>query len=157
MFRSTRRAILTLVISLVLASEVTGGSSGDLAAVAALVVQFARLFNAQDEEGLEALLSPDPDPTTGKTALPDLEAFISIWARKPTSTSARFQMKILFIRIRFIRFNAATVDFKWELFVEGQPYEQPPIRRGLINWTVTRRQTDWFIISMRNTDLPLTP
>jgi uncharacterized protein (TIGR02246 family) len=59
------------------------------------------------------------------------------------------------VRTRFISPDIASVDVRWEMTGSTDRDGTPiPLRTGLLNWLVTRRDGRWLITVMHNQDLP---
>ena len=66
--------------------------------------------------------------------------------------------KITETKIRFITPDVAAVDARWEMTgarrVDGQ---EVPFRKGLLNFIITRSDSEWLIKVMHNMNLPDEP
>ena len=64
-------------------------------------------------------------------------------------------LKMTGTKIRFIRPDIAAVDAWWELTgARGADGQEIPMRKGLLNFLMTRQSGQWFITVMHNMDLP---
>ena len=125
-------------------------------AIAALAAQFARAWNAQDAHGFAAIFKADADFTNvfgmtakGRAAIEADHALIFKTIFK------RSRVTLAEPRIAFLRPDVAAVDLGWEmtgaLDLDGR---EAPIRRGLLNWIVTREAGAWSIGVFHNLELP---
>ena len=58
-------------------------------------------------------------------------------------------------KIRFISSDIAAVDARWEMTgAKGRDGQEIPLRKGLLNFTMTRSNGQWLIMIMHNMDLP---
>ena len=63
--------------------------------------------------------------------------------------------KIAEIKIRFITPDVAAVDARWEMTgAKGPDGQDIPLRKGLLNFIMTRSSGQWLIMIMHNMDLP---
>ena len=59
------------------------------------------------------------------------------------------------IEIRFITPDVAAVDARWEMTgAKGRDGQDIPLRKGLLNFIMTRSSGQWLIMIMHNMDLP---
>ena len=63
--------------------------------------------------------------------------------------------KITETKIRFITPELAAVDARWEMTcARGPDGQEIPLRKGLLNFIMTRSSGQWLIMIMHNMDLP---
>jgi ketosteroid isomerase-like protein len=63
--------------------------------------------------------------------------------------------KITETTIRFITPDVAAVDAQWEMTgAKGPDGQEIPLRKGLLNFIMTRSSGQWLITIMHNMDLP---
>ena len=63
--------------------------------------------------------------------------------------------KITEAKIRFITSDVAAVDARWEMTgARGPDGQEIPLRKGLLNFIMTRSKGQWLILIMHNMDLP---
>jgi uncharacterized protein (TIGR02246 family) len=63
--------------------------------------------------------------------------------------------KITEIKIRFITPDVAAVDARWEMTgAKGPDGQDIPLRKGLLNFIMTRSSGQWLIMVMHNMDFP---
>jgi uncharacterized protein (TIGR02246 family) len=66
--------------------------------------------------------------------------------------------KIAKSKIRFIKPDVAAVDVWWEMTgAKGPEGQDIPLRKGLLNFVMTKEAGKWLILVMHNRDLPLSP
>lgn len=64
-------------------------------------------------------------------------------------------LKIINSKIRFIKPTVAAVDAWWEMTgAKTQEGKDIPLRKGLLNFVMTKEGGQWFITVMHNMDLP---
>jgi len=64
-------------------------------------------------------------------------------------------LKITETKIRFITPDVAAVDARWEMTgAKGPDGHEIPLRKGLLNFIMTRSSGQWLIMIMHNMDLP---
>lgn len=62
------------------------------------------------------------------------------------------------IKIRFIRPDVAAVDVRWEMIgAKASDGQEIPLRKGLLNFIMTKECDKWLIMVMHNMDLPASP
>jgi len=72
-----------------------------------------------------------------------------------TSNFKDSNLKMTGTKIRLIRPDIAAVDAWWELTgAKGADGQEIPMRKGLLNFLMTRQSGQWFITVMHNMDLP---
>lgn len=58
-------------------------------------------------------------------------------------------------KVRFIKSDNAAVDARWEKTgAKNAEGEEIPLRKGLLNFTMTKEGNRWFITIMHNMNLP---
>ena len=61
-------------------------------------------------------------------------------------------------KIRFIKPDVAAVDARWEMTgARTQDGQDIPLRKGLLNFVMTKQGSQWLITVMHNMNLPATP
>jgi len=149
-------AKLLLIASLLVGTALTQTSSvGDEQAIRRLVIDFMDAWNQHDAHAFAQTFSEDADFTNvrgdsahGRKAVEDFHAPVFATRFKSTHQTADD------IKIRFLSSAIASVDVRWAMTgateTDGTPI---PVRKGLLNWVVTRRGDRWLISVMHNQDL----
>jgi uncharacterized protein (TIGR02246 family) len=64
-------------------------------------------------------------------------------------------LKMTEVKTRFITPDVAAVDARWEMTgAKGPDGQEIPLRKGLLNFIMTRQASQWLITVMHNMDLP---
>ena len=127
----------------------------DEQAVRHLVAEFVDAWNQHDAHAFAETFAEDGDFTNvrgdsahGRKAVEAFHAPMFATRFKNTHQTADDA------KIRFLTPDIASVDIRWEMTgatdAEGTPI---PIRKGLLNWVVTRHADRWLIVVMHNQDL----
>jgi uncharacterized protein (TIGR02246 family) len=127
----------------------------DEPAIRHLVAEFVDAWNRHDAHAFSETFAEDADFTNvrgdsahGRKAVEDFHAPTFATRFKSTHQTADD------VKIRFLTPDIASVDIRWEMTgatdAEGTPI---PIRKGLLNWVVTRHGERWLIVVMHNQDL----
>ena len=118
---------------------------------------FVGAWNKHDARAFSMVFAEDADFTNviGMSAhgRADVEKFHApMFATRFKDTS----QKMTRTKIRFIKPDVAAVDTWWEMTGAKSPEGQDiPLRKGLLNFVMTRKGGKWFITVMHNMDLPL--
>jgi uncharacterized protein (TIGR02246 family) len=136
----------------------TADTSGvqDEAAIRKLLSDFLEAWNRHDPKAFSMVFSQDADFTNvvgvGAHGRAEIEKFHA--PRFATNFEDTHQT-IVESRIRFIKPDVAAVDARWEMIgatnAEGQ---EIPLRKGLLNFTMTKDSHQWLITVMHNMNLP---
>jgi len=142
------------LIGLLLAVMVSGQtpSTNDEKAIRELAADFVDAWNKHDAHAFAETFTEDADFTNvrgdsahGRKAVEDFHAPMFATRFKNTHQTADD------IKIRFLSSDVASVDVRWEmtgaLESDGTTI---PIRKGLLNWVVTRHGDRWLISVMHN-------
>jgi uncharacterized protein (TIGR02246 family) len=117
---------------------------------------FVDAWNQHDAKAFSMLFAEDADFTNvrGMSAHGRMEVEKVHAPRFATNFKASNQ-KITEIKIRFITPGVAAVDARWEMTGAKAPDGQEiPLRKGLLNFIMTRPGGQWLITVMHNMDLP---
>lgn len=146
-------AKLFLIVSLLagLVSAQTP-SADDEKAIRTLVADFMGAWNKHDAHAFAQTFTEDADFTNvrgdsahGRKAVEDFHAPIFAARFKNTHLTAED------VKLRVLSSDIASVDIRWEMTgaieTDGTPI---PIRKGLLNWVVTRHGDRWLISVMHN-------
>ena len=118
---------------------------------------FVAAWNRHDAKAFSMVFAEDADFTNviGMSAhgRADVEKFHApMFATRFKDTS----QKMTRTKIRFIKPDVAAVDAWWEMTgAKGPEGQDTPLRKGLLNFVMTRKDGKWFITVMHNMDLPL--
>ncbi len=164
-----RRAFVVLPLILIFSTSAVGqtignnakptGSAQDKIGISKLLAGFIEAWNKHDAKAFSMVFAVDADFTNvgGKS----VHGRVEIEKFHAPRFATRFKdshQKIREIKIRFIKPDVAAVDAWWEMTGakngEGQDI---PLRRGLLNFVMTREGDKWSIAVMHNMDLPVPP
>ncbi|MGA2015920.1 MAG: SgcJ/EcaC family oxidoreductase [Opitutaceae bacterium] len=124
-----------------------------------VLADFEEAWNRHDAKAFSMVFSEDADFTnvrgqgsTGRSAVEKFHATPFATFFKDT------HQEIMETKIRFIKPDVAVVDARWEMTGAKSPEGQDrPLRKGLMNFVMTRENGTWFITVMHNMDLPASP
>ena len=128
----------------------------DEKAIKEVLTRFVEAWNRHDAKAFSMLFAEDADFTNvrgmsahGRTEVEKMHA-----PRFATNFKDSNQ-KITETKIRFITADVAAVDARWEMTgAKGQDGQEIPLRKGLLNFIMTRSNGQWLILIMHNMDLP---
>src|ERR1700736_6066583 len=128
----------------------------DEKAIKQVLTAFVEAWNHHDAKAFSMVFAEDADFTNvrgmsahGRTEVEKLHA-----PRFATNFKDSNQ-KITETKIRFITPDVAVVDARWEMTgAKGQDGQEIPLRKGLLNFIMTRSSGQWLIMIMHNMDLP---
>ena len=117
---------------------------------------FGRVFNQKDPKETAKFWAEDGDYVTHLGALlhgrQELEKYFQTVFTQYYQTA---QNKLFEPSIRFIKPDVAAVDVKWEVTGATSPDGKPiSAFKGIMVWTMTKENGQWFIKIMHNVDLP---
>ena len=138
-----------------------GSPSGakDEAEIGQVLAEFVEAWNKHDAKAFSMVFAEDADFTnvrgTSASGRGEVEKFHApLFATRMKETN----QKITKSKIRFIRPDVAAVDAWWEMTgaknAEGQ---EIPLRKGLLNFIMTKEDSKWRIAVMHNMELPASP
>jgi len=159
-----KRSFLTLFVILILSAYAPGqardGGTTDLSqdeeAIRNVLAQFIEGWNKNDAKAFSMVFAEDADFTNvrGSSAhgRAEVEKFHApLFATRFKDTN----QKMTKTKIRFIRPDVAAVDAWWEMTGAKNPEGQAiPLRKGLLNFIMTKDGGKWLITVMHNMDLP---
>ena len=164
-----KRAIVTFPLLLLLSTYVVGQAKNDAAKLTAdakdeesikhVLTSFTEAWNKHDAKGFSMLFAEDADFTNvrGMSAhgRAEVEKFHApLFATRLKDT----HQKITKTKIRFIKPDVAAVDAWWEMTgAKGPDGQDIPLRKGLLNFIMTKDRDRWLITVMHNMDLPASP
>ncbi|SRR6266536_3523311 len=161
-----RRAFVAFPLLLILltyaAGQTTGGEAKptaraeDEVRIREVLADFREAWNKHDAKAFSMVFAEDADFTNvrglsahGRANVQKFHAPLFATRFKDTNH------KMTKTRIRFIKPDVAAVDAWWEMTgAKGPEGQEIPLRKGLLNFTMTKEGEKWFIIVMHNMDLP---
>ena len=161
-----RRAFTALTVLLILSVCAVGQTAGDKAKPAGnatdeegirrVLADFVEAWNKHDAKAFSLVFAEDADFTNvrgvsahGRT---EVEKF---HAPRFATTFKDSHQKITETKIRFIKSDVAAVDARWEMTgARSQEGQEIPLRKGLLNFVMTKKGDKWFITVMHNMNLP---
>jgi uncharacterized protein (TIGR02246 family) len=161
-----RRACVAFPLLLILSTSTVGQTTSgqarltdnakDEEEIRKVLTDFMEAWNKHDAKAFSMVFAKDADFTNvgGKSARgrAEVEKFHAPrFATKFKDTN----LKITETKIRFIKPDVAAVDARWEITgAKNREGQNIPLRKGLLNFVMTREGEKWFIIVMHNMDLP---
>jgi uncharacterized protein (TIGR02246 family) len=158
-----KRAFLSLPLLLILISSYAPSQTvtppnreQDEKGIKQVLTGFVEAWNRHDAKAFSMVFAEDADFTNvrgmsahGRTEVEKLHA-----PRFATNFKASNQ-KITETKIRFITPDVAAVDARWEMTgAKGPDGQEIPLRKGLLNFTMTRSTSgQWLIMIMHSMDL----
>ena len=151
----SRWIVLLLVIPFLLSAQATPPAPPEEEGIRKLVDSFVDAWNRHDVHAFAAVFAEDADFTNvrgvgahGRAAVEEFHAPSFSTLFKSSRQTAKN------IQIRFLTPDIASVDIRWEMTGAVGPDGAPiPLREGLLNWSVTRKESRWLILIMHNQDL----
>lgn len=149
-----KKTILTLlVLGLILNTQ---AQSQDEIAIKKFVTDFETVFNQKDPKATAMFWAEDGDNINylgirlhGRQ---EIEKYFQAIFIQYYQTA---QNKLFEPSIRFLNADIAAVDVKWEMTgarsSDGKPL---PIFKGIMVWTMTKENSNWYIKIMHNVSLP---
>lgn len=121
-----------------------------------MLTDFLEAWNRHDAKAFSMVFAEDADFTNvgGKSShgRTEIEKFHA--PRFATKFKDTHQ-KMTETKIRFIRPDVASVDARWEMTgAKGPEGQNIPLRKGLLNFVITKESNKWLITVMHNMDLP---
>ena len=133
-------------------------SAKDEAGIDKVLAEFIEAWNKHDAKAFSMVFAEDADFTNvrgvGASGRTEIEKFHA------PMFATRFKdsnQKMTKTKIRFIKPDVAAVDAWWEMTgTKGPEGQDIPLRRGLLNFVMTKTGEKWLITVMHNMDLPVT-
>ena len=156
---------LLLILSTYAAGQTAGGAkrstsgAGDEEEIRKVLADFVEAWNKHDAKAFSMVFAEDADFTnvrgTSAHGRAEVEKFHApLFATRFKDTS----QKMTKTKIRFIRPDVAAVDAWWEMTgAKGREGQDISLRKGLLNFTMTKETEKWLIMVMHNMDLPASP
>jgi uncharacterized protein (TIGR02246 family) len=146
--------LFLIVLLLAGISSAQTPSANDETAIRALVAAFVDAWNKHDTHAFAETFAEDADFTNvrgdsahGRKAIEDFHAPMFATRFKNSHQTADD------VKIRLLSSDIASVDIRWEMTGATEPDGTViPIRKGLLNWAVTRLGDRWLIAVMHNQD-----
>jgi uncharacterized protein (TIGR02246 family) len=165
--KTVKRALQSLALFLALVSFSASGQTvrnestalnreQDEKAIKQVLTDFVNAWNRHDAKAFSMVFAEDADFTNvrgmsahGRTEIEKFHA-----PRFATNLKDSNQ-KMIETKVRFITPDVAAVDARWEMtgakrYTDGQ---EIPLRKGLLNFVMTRQAGQWLITVMHNLDL----
>jgi uncharacterized protein (TIGR02246 family) len=157
-----KRAFLSLPLLLILISSsapsqtVTPPSrEQDENGIKQVLTAFVEAWNHHDAKAFSMVFAEDADFTNVRGMSAHGRAEVEKFHAPRFATKFKdSNQKIAEIRIRFITPDVAAVDARWEMTgAKGPDGQDIPLRKGLLNFIMTRSSGQWLIMIMHNMDL----
>lgn len=158
-----KRAFLSLPLLLILISSsapsqtVTPPSrEQDEKGIKQVLTGFVEAWNHHDAKAFSMVFAEDADFTNVRGMSAHGRAEVEKFHAPRFVTKFKdSNQKIAEIKIRFITPDVAAVDARWEMTgAKGPDGQDIPLRKGLLNFIMTRSSGQWLIMIMHNMDLP---
>ena len=164
-----KNAFVAFILFLILPTYAAGQTAGDKAQstsgardedeIRKVLADFAGAWNKHDAKAFSMVFAEDADFTnvrgTGASGRAEIEKF---HAPLFATTFKDTNQKMTKTKIRFIRPDVAAVDVWWEMTgAKGPEGQDIPLRKGLLNFVMTKEGDQWRITVMHNMDLPTSP
>jgi uncharacterized protein (TIGR02246 family) len=135
------------------------GKSASEAAIHQVLVDFVSAWNVHDAAAFSMVFTEDADFTNirgmGAHGRTNIDSFHAPVFRTWFKNS---HQDIIRSTIRFISPDVAAVDAWWEMTGSTSPAGQSiPLRKGLLNFVMTRKNEKWLISVMHNMELAAIP
>lgn len=159
------RALATLFLLLFVSTWALGQIEGskikstdtaqDEEMIRKVLSDFLDAWNKHDAKAFSMVFADDADFTNvrGKSA----HGRVEVEKFHAPLFASRFKdthQKMTETKIRFIRPDVASVDARWEMTgAKGPEGQDIPLRKGLLNFVMTKEGDKWLITVMHNTDL----
>ena len=158
-----KRAFLSLPLLLILISSsafsqtVTPPSrEQDEKGIKQVLTGFVEAWNHHDAKAFSMVFAEDADFTNVRGMSAHGRAEVEKFHAPRFATKFKdSNQKIAEIKIRFITPDVAAVDARWEMTgAKGPDGQDIPLRKGLLNFIMTRSSGQWLIMIMHNMELP---
>jgi uncharacterized protein (TIGR02246 family) len=161
-----RRAFAVLPLILIVSTVALGQTivsksnpAKDEDGIRKVMGDFVEAWNKHDAKAFSMVFAEDADFTNvaGVSAhgRAEVEKF---HAPRFATTFKDTNQRITETRIRFIKTDVAAVDARWEMTGAKSPDGHDiPLRKGLLNFVMTREGERWYITIMHNTNLQISP
>jgi uncharacterized protein (TIGR02246 family) len=121
-----------------------------------VLADFIEAWNKHDAKAFSMIFAEDADFTNVAGVSAHGRAQVEKFhAPRFATTFKGTHQKITETKIRFIRPDVAAVDARWEMTgAKNREGQDIPLRRGLLNFVMTKESETWFIAVMHNMNLP---
>ena len=158
-------AFLLLLLSTYATAQTAGGEAKSTSGaqgeegIRKTLADFIEAWNKHDAKAFSMVFAEDADFTNvrgvsahGRTEVEKFHAPLFATRFKDTN------QKMTKTKIRFIRPDVAAIDAWWEMTgAKGPEGQDIPLRKGLLNFVMTKEGNKWLIMVMHNMDLPASP
>ena len=120
-----------------------------------VLTAFVEAWNHHDAKAFSLVFAEDADFTNVRGMSAHGRAEVEKFHAPRFATKFKdSNQKIAEIKIRFITPDVAAVDARWEMTgAKGPDGQDIPLRKGLLNFIMTRSSGQWLIMIMHNMDL----
>jgi uncharacterized protein (TIGR02246 family) len=138
-------------------SESTPNQEESEKAIRQVLTRFVEAWNHHDAKAFSMVFAEDADFTNVRGMSAHGRTEIEKFHAPRFSTNFKdSNQKMIEAKVRFITPDVAAVDARWEMtgakrYTDGQKI---PLRKGLLNFVMTRQAGQWLITVMHNMDLP---
>jgi uncharacterized protein (TIGR02246 family) len=150
-------AFVFLLFFYVVANGQTAQMVRDAESMQTLLDDLSAAWNKHDAKAFSMLFSEDADFTNVRGMSAHGRTDIERFHEQPFLTWFKnSNLKITSKKIRFITADITSVDAWWEMTgAQTQDGKDIPLRKGLLNFIMTRGDNKWLITVMHNMDLPV--
>lgn len=160
-----RRAFIIFSLFLILAPAAVAqagsgeakptGSAKDEEGIRKVLADFIDAWNKHDAKAFSMVFAEDADLTTvGGTSVHGRLEVEKYHAPRFATKFKDTNQKITESKIRFIKPDVAAVDARWEMTgAKDEQGQDRPMRKGLLNFVMTKEGGTWFVTVMHNTEL----
>ncbi len=151
---SLAAALLTLSVPLP-----ATGASKDESAIEDVVTRFMSAWNQHDAHAFSLVFAETADFTNLRGAGASGRAAIEAFHAPLFQTLFKSSHQTASVKsLRFIKPDVAAVDVLWEMTGSTDGSGVPiPLRKGLLNFLMTKQAGQWSILVMHNLELPVVP
>lgn len=156
---------LLLLLSTYAASQTAGGevkstaSAQDEEGIRKILTDFIEAWNKHDAKAFSIVFAEDADFTNVRGTSAHGRAEVEKFHAPLFATRFKDTNQIMTkTKVRFIKPDVAAVDAWWEMTgAKGPEGQDLPLRKGLLNFIMTKEGEKWLITVMHNMDLPASP
>jgi uncharacterized protein (TIGR02246 family) len=157
-------SLAVVLLGMIVPRPLFAAASADEAAIEALVRAFESASNQHDSKAFAAVFALDGEFTSvrgshanGRRAIEEYHRpFFEGDTSKGNPSFKNAVLKIESTKIRFVRPDVAVADIFWtqtgSATADGR---DRGLRKGLMDWVLTREGTDWHVAVMHNAELPI--
>jgi uncharacterized protein (TIGR02246 family) len=150
-------SVIALLFYFGFATAQTAQMVKDAQSMQTVLDDLSAAWNKHDAKAFSLSFSEDADFTNVRGMSAHGRTDIEKFHEQPFSTWFKnSNLKITSKKIRFITADITSVDAWWEMTGAQSPDGKDiPLRKGLLNFIMTRGDNKWFITVMHNMDLPV--